>query len=107
MPCRITTGVMMMRSERPNSPRGNRRFSTRKGWSCAIALRHAIRHEHVANAAHGLNVERQLRVFLDLAPQPRHLHIDGALETYAEPRAEVGAREGPARIRREQLQQRR
>ena len=38
----------------------------------------SIRLEDIAGAAHGLEIAGEFRVALDLAPEPRHLHVDGA-----------------------------
>src|ERR1700690_3598907 len=103
MPCKITIGVTMIMSERPNSPRGSSRFNLLKGRHPGI-LCDAIRNEHIAHAPNRLNVKRQLGIFLDLAPQPRDLHIDRALERNAEPGAEIDTGEWAARICSEQFE---
>src|SRR3546814_5879382 len=38
----------------------------------------SVRHQHVAGAAHSLQIARELRVGLDLAAQAGDLHVDGA-----------------------------
>src|SRR5207247_384837 len=61
--------------------------------------------ENVTHAADCLNVERQFRVFFDLAPEPRHLNVDGAFQRDAQPRAQIGSRERTAGIGGQQLEQ--
>src|SRR5437763_8432539 len=94
MTCTRMSGITMMRSERPKRLRGNARL-TRLRWSSAGCPARAaappaagggagrarlwsIGLEDIAGAADGLEVARELRVLLDLAPEPRHLDVDGA-----------------------------
>src|ERR1700741_2913077 len=101
MACRMNIGATMMISERPNRPRGRARLTRppERGASGDV-----VWDEDIADTAHGLKVEGKFRVFLDLAAQARHLHVDRALQRHAEPRAEIGAAEGTARIGSEELQ---
>src|SRR5215813_1880225 len=96
----MNIGATMMISERPNSPRGRARLTRPPRASGDV-----VWDEDIADTAHGLKVEGKLGVFLDLAAQARHLHVDRALQRHAEPRAEIGAAEGTARIGGEELQQ--
>src|SRR5690348_16667278 len=96
MICSRISGVTMISSERPNSVRGSIRFShpgrapaapkraagtgVRPAASAGggAAVKVSIGLEDIAGTAHGLQVTREFRVALDLAPQPGHLHVDGA-----------------------------
>src|SRR6516225_4168217 len=98
----MSIGATMMISERPNRPRGNTRFSARSGCSrgrrnARLVLSNAVWDQDIADTANGLDIERKLGVLLDFAPQPRHLHVDRALELDAETRAQRGAGKRPAR----------
>src|SRR5215469_6336940 len=107
-PCSSTIGATMMISERPNSPRGKKRLMKRPGAKRgSIFLSIAVRHQDVANTANGLQVERQLGVFLDLAAKTCHLHIDGTLQRHAQAGAKIAAGKRLSRIGGEKLQQRR
>src|SRR3972149_3759802 len=89
----------MISSDRPSSERGrtrlirarNRRIAgagavggapraNRVGVAVTITgpATASIRLQHVAAPAHRLQIARKARVGLDLAPQPGHLHVDGA-----------------------------
>src|SRR6185437_9222374 len=97
MTCSRMSGVTMMRIERPKRLRGSTRFSglcrTRsreaspaeasRGASAAEtspagARPPSIGLEDIPRPSHGLKVARETRILLDLAAQPRHLHVDGA-----------------------------
>src|SRR3974390_3532600 len=78
-------------------------MDSRASWCSS----HAVWHEYIAHAAHGLDVERQFWIFFDLAPEPCHLHVDRAFESYAQPRTEIGAGERPAGIGGKHLEERR
>ena len=61
--CKISMGVTMMMSERPNRPRGIRRFSARKGCrgerrSVRLVLSNAVWDQDIADASDGLDVKR-------------------------------------------------
>src|SRR5256885_10184326 len=93
-------GARMMISERPNRRRGISRFSARKGCSgerssVRLVLSNAVWDQDIADTANGLDVERKLGVFFDLAAQARDLDIDRALQLDVQPRTERGARKGP------------
>src|SRR6266702_8511078 len=96
--CSSTMGATMMISERPNSPRGKKCLSVKPSAT--------IGNEHIANPAYRLQVQRQLGVFLDLAAQARHLHVDRTLQRHIQPLAQFAAAEGPPGMGGEQLQQR-
>src|SRR3979490_1081513 len=100
----------MMISERPNRRRGISRVRARNGCSgerssVRLVLSNAVWDQDIADTANGLDIERKLGIVLDLAAQPRDLHVHRALQWDAQPRAEGGAREGPARIGGEELQE--
>src|SRR5260221_3700119 len=88
MSCDSTSGRMMMMSERPYSERGNSRLNQRRWPSRRAPARPArgsrarpassIRLEDIACSPHGLQIAREFRIALDLAAQPRHLHVDRA-----------------------------
>src|SRR5690349_24925188 len=81
----------MMSSERPQSERGNTRLNQRR-WLSASAPAGAgaagksgsrlcagsIGLEDITRSTHGLETAREFRIALDLAAEPRHLHIDSA-----------------------------
>src|SRR5258706_11021775 len=99
----------MIISERPNRRRGISRFSARSGCrgarsSVRLVLSNAVWDQDIADTANGLDVERKLGILLDLAAQPRHLHVHRAFQLNVQPRAESGARKGPPRIGSEKLQ---
>src|SRR5260370_9105364 len=94
---RRTSGVTMMSSERPNRLRGSARLirlrrlaagrSTAKlvvvlggpGPATPGATRsRSIGLEDIACASNRLAVAGKFRIVPDLAPQPRHLHVDSA-----------------------------
>src|SRR5205807_8979355 len=103
-PCSTTIGATTMISERPNKPRGNTRFAR-----CESRYRmsaHPVRHEYVTHAADRLDIERELRIFLDLSPEAGHLHVDRALQRHAQSRAEIGARERPPGVAGKKFEQR-
>src|SRR5579859_5982437 len=110
MPWSRTMGAAMMMSERQKSPRGMMRLTSWKGRSSAgcrsvrTSSGDAVWDQDITNTANGLQIERELGIFLDLTAKPRHLHVDRSLERHAEARAEIGARKRPAGICREQLQ---
>ena len=96
-----------MISERPNNPRGRNCLRNAPGFmQRQSAFIHAVRHQHIAHAANRLQVERQLGVFLDLAAQARHLHVDGSLQRHTQPGAKIAARKRMPGMGGEQLQQR-
>src|SRR5258708_5768544 len=108
--CRISIGARMMISDRPNKRRGISRFSARNGCSgerssVRLVLSNAVWDQDIADTANGLDVERKLGILLDLAAQPRHLHVYRAFQLDVQPRAESGARKGPPRIGSEEFQQ--
>src|SRR5258706_6673448 len=108
--CRISIGARMMISERPNKRRGISRFSARNGCSgerssVRLVLSNAVWDQDIADTANCLDRERKLGIVLDLAAQPRDLHVHRALQGDIQPRAEGGARKGPARIGGEELQE--
>src|SRR4051812_765947 len=84
-----TSGVTMMSSERPNRLRGSARLTRLRCCRAATdaapgssAPRGAtappsIGLEDIAGTPDRLDVAREFRVHLDLAAQPRHLHVDG------------------------------
>src|SRR5690349_2930385 len=101
MICSRINGVTMISSERPNSVRGSIRLSHpgrlagarraagarsyaspeaagRSVLAAAAAARASIGLEDIAGTAHGLQVAREFRIALDLAPQSCHLHVDRA-----------------------------
>ena len=92
--CSSTIGATMMISERPNSPRGRKRLRDRR-QACTRPCAHRSSadpgDQHVANPAHRLQIQRQLGVFLDLAAQARHLHVDGAFQRHIQPLAQFAA----------------
>src|SRR5260221_13955147 len=95
--CRISMGAKMMSSERPNSRRGISRFSARNGCSgerssVRRVLSNAVWDQDIADTANGLDIERKLGILFDLAPKPRDLNVDRALQLDVQPRAEGGAR---------------
>src|SRR5215813_8190275 len=91
MICTRMSGVTMMRMERPKRLRGSARL-TKLRWSlpgspaprdAAVsrplpASSSSIRLEDITGASDRLEIARELDVLLDLAAQPRHLHVDGA-----------------------------
>src|SRR5690349_3764739 len=84
------SGVTMISSERPNRVRGSSRLYQRGSCTArrASAIGSAPRRpvpseasiglEDIADASNGLQIAREFRVALDLAPEPRHLHVDRA-----------------------------
>ena len=99
MTCTSTSGITISSTERPNMVCGNsrlirarladfehlrreaRRLSAAAPGAAgltATASAPSIRLEGIAGAAHRLQIARIARIGLDLAPQPRHLHIDVA-----------------------------
>src|SRR4051812_4191571 len=94
--CSSTIGATMMISERPNNPRGRKRFRESASGT--------IWDQHIANSANRLQVQRQLGVFLDLAAQARHLNIDRAFQRNIQPLAQFRAAEGAPRMGGEKLQ---
>src|SRR5438132_13899665 len=72
----------MMMSERPNSVRGSsclingsprgRPVAASDGAVASVGL------EDIARTSDGLQVARELRILLDLAPEARHLDVDRA-----------------------------
>src|SRR5579885_3302392 len=114
------SGVTMMMMERPKRLRGSARFKRPRGAavratsagaisvSAGTASSSSIGLEDIARSAHRLDAAREFRVLLDLAPEPRHLHVDGA-DIAAELRlfGEGLARDGVARARRQRGEQRR
>src|SRR5690348_17276825 len=125
MICTSTSGTTISSTERPNMVCGKSRLITlfwrissipgaRPGavsaaaglgvWSSVASLGL----KRITGAAHGLQISRISRIGLDLAPQPRHLHID-----IADIPAELGglrqvlARDGLAGMRRQARQERR
>src|SRR5579864_4010873 len=113
------SGVTMIRSERPNRLRGSRRLCQRGSstarravvWlapSLPTAPGASIGLEDITDASHRLEVAREFRIALDLAPQSGHLHVDRA-HVAAELRllGEPLAADGSARPSRERCQQRR
>src|SRR5579862_8526358 len=91
----------MMMSERPNSPRGRARLTRPLGRKSGDT----VGNEDVAHATHGLQIKRQFGIFLDLAAQSRDLDVDGALQRYTQPRAQIAARKSPSGICGEKLEQ--
>src|SRR5690242_6839289 len=82
MSCASTSGRMMMMSERPKSERGSRRLNQRRWSSTAgaagsMSALSSIRLENISRSSHRLEVAREFGVVLDLAPEPRHLHVNG------------------------------
>src|SRR5712671_7654038 len=125
MSWRRMSGVTMMSSERPNRLRGSARLirlrrpaagrSPIEAGVAALGMGPArvgatrspsIGLEDIACASNRLDVAGEFGIALDLAPQPRHLHVDGA-HVAAELRL-VGERlarhwlAGPAHQRRQQ-----
>src|ERR1700694_438305 len=101
----------MMISERPNSRRGISHFSARNGCrsgersSVRLVLSNAVWDQDIADTANGLDIERKLGIVLDLAAQPRDLHVHRALQWNIQPRAEGCAGECRPRIGGEELQE--
>src|SRR5258708_21881368 len=94
---RRTSGVTMMSSERPNRLRGSarlirlRRLSAGRSTAKLVVVlggpgpatpgatrSRSIGLEDIACASNRLDVAGKFRIVLDLAPQPRHLHVDSA-----------------------------
>src|SRR6266404_5598910 len=94
---RRTSGATMMSSERPNRLRGSARLIRLRrlaaGRSTAKLVRmlggpgpatpgatrsRSIGLEDIAGASNRLDVAGEFWIVLDLAPQPRHLHVDSA-----------------------------
>src|SRR5512142_2699908 len=114
----------MMSSERPQSERGSARLNQRR-WLSASAGAPSVAEpgaaekigsrccagsiglEDIARSTHGLEIAREFRIALDLAPKARHLHIDGA-EIAAALRLErqILARHRLARLARQRSEQR-
>src|SRR5690348_7723713 len=81
MICKRTRGVTMMSRERPKRLRGSARVMRpgRLGWAAgSAAAGSSAGLEDIARSSHGLQVAWEARILLDLAPEPRHLHVDGA-----------------------------
>src|SRR6185437_10626025 len=81
MICRRTSGVTMIRIERPKRLRGSARLTRlrgRSGVGSATAAGSSIGLEDIARPSDGLEIAREARILLDLAPEPRHLHVDSA-----------------------------
>src|SRR6478672_8331355 len=102
-------GAKMMMSERPNKPRGIRRFRARNGcsgerFSVRRVLSNAVWDQDIADTSDGLDIKWELRVLLDFTAQAGYLHVDGTFELNLEPRAQIRARKRPAGIGGEQLQ---
>src|SRR5690242_11502969 len=80
----------MIRSERPKRVRGSNRLcqrvsctawrasASRPALSPAAAPGASIGFEDIADAPHRLQIAREFGIALDLAAEPRHLHVDGA-----------------------------
>src|SRR5206468_4660387 len=69
-------GVTMITSERPRSERGSTRRSTENPFSSSwISDIASVGQQHIALAAHRLQVSRKLRIGFDLAPETGHLHV--------------------------------
>src|SRR5580693_3624058 len=106
MACSSTTGATMMMSERQNNPRGRMRLISRNGLKRASpSSGDAVWDKDIADTADGLEIERKLWILFNLTSEARYLHVDRAFERHAEPRAEIGAREGAACVGREELEQ--
>src|SRR5262249_26787351 len=97
----------MISSERPNRLRGSNRLCQRgscTAWRASASPPPArpaaepgasIGLEDIADAAHRLQVARIFGIALDLAPEPRDLHVDRAhiaaeLRLFGEPLAAYG-----------------
>src|SRR5882672_8543376 len=90
MTWRRMSGVTMMSSERPNRLRGSARLIRLRCCRAAAgaapgsaptsgaAMPPSIGLEDITRPSNRLDVARKFRVGLDLAAQPRHLHVDGA-----------------------------
>src|SRR5437764_11256608 len=90
MTCTKMSGVTMISSERPNRVRGSSRLcqrgsctARRASVSGSAPRRRApseasIGLEDIADAPNSLQIAREFRVALDLASEPRHLHVDRA-----------------------------
>src|SRR6266702_3670073 len=106
------SGVTMISSERPNRMRGSSRLyqrgscTARRASVSGSAPRRpapseaSIGFEDIADAPDGLQIAREFRVALDLAPEPRHLHVDRAhvtaeLRLHGEPLAADGRAGAP------------
>ena len=90
MICTSTSGTTISSSERPNIVCGSSRLirlcwrmssisGARSGVASArvaTASAASLGLERIAGAAHRLQIARVARVALDLAAQPRHLHVD-------------------------------
>src|SRR5579862_2274464 len=115
---------MMISSERPQSERGSARLNQRRWLSPAAASRRdamaragnsprrlralSIGLEDIACSSHRLQIAREFRIALDLAPEPRHLHIDGAqIAAALRLLRQILARDRFARLLRERVEQRR
>src|SRR5262249_53270577 len=83
-----TSGVTMISRARPNRLRGRTRLYQRvscTAWRASAAPPAprltavpgaSIRLEDIADACHRREVARDFRIALDLAAEPRHLHVD-------------------------------
>jgi len=75
-------GATMMMRERQKSPRGMMRLITWKGRSGAgsccgrTSSGDAVWDQDITNTANGLQIERELGIFLDLTAKSRDLHVD-------------------------------
>ena len=77
--CMTSTGRTMISSDRPHSEVGSRRFRNRVHRLVASSLIAAsVRGQHIADAAHGLEIARVLGIRLQLAAQACDLHVHGA-----------------------------
>src|SRR5688500_8090962 len=77
--CMTSTGRTMISSDRPHSEVGRRRFSTRAQTPAGSRrIGGSVRGQHVADAAHGLEIARVLRIGFELAAQTGDLDVDGA-----------------------------
>src|SRR6266436_2475812 len=93
--CNSSIGITMIINERPNRWRGMTRFNPRSGCSQAprfsvrLVLSNAVWDQDIADATNRLDIERQLGIFFDLAPQPCYLHVDRTLKRNVQPRAQL------------------
>src|SRR5882757_3417963 len=58
-------------------------FLNERSMAVGLARFAAVRREQIAGAAHGPDYRRVRRVGLDLTPDPRDPHVDGAVEGLA------------------------
>ena len=104
----MATTTSSSSARRPNSERGSR--VTRRRLRRCVSAGVVVRHEHVAEAPHGLDVAGVGGIGLDQLAQPRHLDVDRAIEHVvvapAREQRQLLARERLPRMLDEHLHQR-